>query len=286
MRTYEIVISFFLFSYGNFCNAQFQTEVDTVSFWKNHRLILSVSAGMAAPSGEFSFFETHKQVQDPNYYLKPANLAGPARFGWNGRLSLSYLFLKHFGFICMFKTTINEASTPTITELFSFPDIVPLGRGAIVTSYDYSSKKWYTNNLLLGPVFFFEYNIFSLTFKLTGGIQQVLCPETILNEKGYWWDANGYAFPYTMVTDQPRLYSYNFVFDGGADFKVLITKRFGIILSLDYLASAASFKGQSNYIQDVSWDINPIHNEGTELVKFNKNISLILFNAGVSYRLK
>ena len=231
--------------------------------------------------------ETHIQVHDPNNNLKPTNLAGPARLGWNGRLDLTYLFSKHLGLTCTFVTSVNEAAAPDSMELFLPPDYIPpMGWGSTSLSYEYSTKKWYTNSFILGPVVFFSYKSFSLTLHAAGGLQQVKCPETLLVEKGYRWIMFQPNEPYTLITDQPRLVSYNFVFDGGVYFSVFLTKRFGILLSLDYLASAASFKGQSGYTFDIDDGINLTHMVGIESVKFDKNISLFLFNAGVSYRIK
>jgi hypothetical protein len=168
-------------------------QVDTLSFQTNHKIIFSISAGLAIPIGKFSYFKT-----DFNSFTE--NIAGHASLGFNGKFDMTYLFSKDLGFICMLYSSVNKAEIPDSVDLFPPPYSPPaLGGGSRMLSYKYTTKTWYINGVLAGPVVMIENDNMNFTFRLTGGIQQVQSPETRLDEKGYNWQIDWPAVhPYTL----------------------------------------------------------------------------------------
>jgi hypothetical protein len=284
MRLLTLVFSILLFTCSNLCNAQ----TDTLASNKNHKLILSVSAGAAIPIGKFSKFETEKYAEDQSSQEKPFNIAGPARTGFDGKIDLTYLFVKNVGFTFMFFTTVNEAAEPDSAALIQSSDPPsPLSVGNVLQSYQYTVKKWYTNSLLIGPVFVGDYKKFRFNFKLAVGVQQVQCPGATLDEKGYLGQINGQTkLPYTFNTIQPQLTSYSFVLAFGTEVQFILRKRFGFLVSVDYLTSLAHFKGESSYTYSISDGITTTSSQGTQSRDFYKYVSLLNINAGVCYTFK
>jgi hypothetical protein len=281
MRTLTIVFSILLFTAGNVCNAQ----TDTLSRKNDHKWILTVSAGAAIPFGKFARFETEKYAEDQSTQDKPLNKAGPALTGFNGKLDLTFMIAKTVGFTCMFYTTSNPATAPDSSDIFPPPDWPPADAGNVIQSYNYTVKKWYTNSLLIGPVFVLDYNKVKFNIKIAGGIQQVQCPETTLEEHGYLLISDS-TKPYTINTSQPKLISYNFAFGLGTDVHYFFTKRFGILFSVDMLTSLAHFIGTSSYKYEVSDGINTKGSEGTQSIDFYKYVSFFNINAGICYTFK
>jgi hypothetical protein len=281
MRLPTIVFSVFLFMYGNLCNAQ----MDTLSQKNDRKWILTVSAGAAIPFGRFARFETEKYAEDQSTQDKPLNKAGPARTGFNGKIDLTYMIAKTVGFTCMFFSTSNPATAPDSAALFPPPDWPPAGAVNVIQSYHYTVKKWYTNSLLVGPVFVLDYNKVKINIKLAGGIQQVQCPETTVEEHGYLLVKDS-TKPYTLNTSQPRLTCYNFAFELGTDVHYMFNKRFGILLSVDMLTSLAHFIGTSSYKYEISYGESTTGSEGTQSIDFYKYVSFFNINAGICYTFK
>ena len=159
-------------------------------------------------------------------------------------------------------------------------------------SYKYTTKTWFTNEILAGPVVTVVNNDkVTFSIKIAGGIQQVQSPKTQENDTGYTWEGVSYISytgHYSEKNYQPRMISYNFVFDAGADLKIKLNNKFGININMDYLASRASFNGNTSYISDY-WDVinqTHTHSEKTNPISFTKTISLFCFDVGVSYKLR
>lgn len=72
---------------------------------------------------------------------------------------------------------------------------------------------------------------------------------------------------YTYSIIQQRMTSNNFVLNFGMDLQIQLKKKLGIILSMDYMTSSASFANGNS-------------------LNFKKNINLLNFNIGLNYNLK
>jgi hypothetical protein len=81
--------------------------------------------------------------------------------------------------------------------------------------------------------------------------------------------------------------SINPILNLGLDLQVRLIKRIGIITSIDFLVSKATFGGISTYsIESYSYAGGPpIYETGSKPINFSKNISLFNFNVGLSYAL-
>ena len=277
MRLSLLILTFIFLLSIDMCKAQ----VDTIPICANHKIFLSISSGFSMPVGEFSYFKEDN-------YSPNENLAGGANNGFNGKFDVKYFFNKTFGITCAFYSTRNNVIVPDSDELF-LPPSTAMGGGSRMLSYNYSAKRWYSNGILAGPVIAIdnENNYVNLNLRIAGGIQQVQCPETILNETGYYWQG-GWTIhhPYKLSTIQPRIISYSFVFDGGIDYKLNLIRKFDIIFSIDYLISRGKFVGQSTQTSDVDDGINNTHTEALIPVNFSKKNAQLYFNLGINYILK
>lgn len=259
---------------------QSKAQVDTLSVNANHKIIFSVSAGVTVPVGEFAHFKN-------TIYSPTENLAGAAGVGFNGKFDVKYLFFKKFGITCTLYSSVNKAIKPDSSELFFPYYSTAMGGGSRRSSFNYTTKKWYTNGLLIGPIMVVSKDKIELNYRIAGGIQLIQSPESRLDETGYIWQTNWTSVhPTSSTTIQPQMLGYNFVFDIGVDFKFQLKKKFNIFFSMDYLISQASFNGQLSYTFDENDGTNQTHTEGTKPIGFSKNISQFYFNGGVSYAIK
>lgn len=251
---------------------------DTLSVIKKNKLIFSISSGIAIPLGEFSYFKK-------DIYTETENLAGSPKVGFNGKCDIAYLFSNTFGINLMFYSSVYKTLTPDSRELFPPPCGAPaMGGGSSLRSYNYISKMWNTNGIVLGPTIGTTKGKIRLNFKLASGIQQTKCPEIRLDKTGFIWQMNWTIdHPYNSSIIQPELISYNFVFNCGYNIQITLRKKFAITINMDYLTSHVIFNGQSKYISDVNDGIKTTHSEFTNPVNFIKDISVFHINAGVSY---
>ncbi len=259
--------------------------IDTLSVSSKHKLFISISGGIGITARDFSIFEK-------DYRLAAHNIAGFAKNGINGKFDLTYLFTEKLGINFMCYSSVHETEVPTVNELFPESGLA-LGGGSNRLSYNYNTKKWYTNGVLLGPVIGFGTGKIKFNLKFAGGVQRIESPETKLYEAGYTWQLNWPStHPYSSSTIQSAITTYNFVFDSGLYFKINLKKKLDLLIAFDFLTSRATFKGQSSYTSDyyngtTNTNTNTnTHTEQTNTLKFVKNISIACFNIGVSYAIK
>ncbi len=186
---------------------------------------------------------------------------------------------KNFGFICSYFNTVNKADTLGQNDVFPYHPSYALGGGYSQTLTNYNTKSWNTNNILLGIAANFDFDKVKIRLKLSGGWQQAKSPETKIAGTWYGWSGtsqqNYSSASGTFTTTQPVMTSSNFVFGGGADISIRLVKKLGLIISVDYLNSFASFNG------------NLIDQSGNKTSNsFTQQISLYLFNVGLCYEIK
>jgi hypothetical protein len=272
-------IIFILFLLSFFSIDKGYAQLDTLSSARAKRQIfLSFSAGLVQPLGEISYFDKSE-----------SSMAGYAGTGFNGKLDLIYLFSKRFGIFCSYISSFNKAENPDSSSLFS-PLNNGMGGGITRISYKYDTKTWFTNEVLAGPVLVLVNNdIVTLSIKMAGGIQQVQSPKTQESDSGYAWQVNWSHFePYLNKNYQPRMTSYNFVFDAGIDYKLKLSDKLGINFSLSYLVSHAIFRGNTSWVGDSWVGLNQTYTQSEEAypISFAKTIYLFCFDVGVSYKLR
>jgi hypothetical protein len=261
---------------------QAKAQVDTLSISENHKLLFSISGGVAIPVGKFSTFEIN-----PKTYTE--NIVGVAGMGYNGKFQVMYLFTKSIGVSCMLFSSVNKGQAVDSADLFydPAPGTHGQGGGSYVNSYNYTTKNWYTNAVLAGIVIVAKKDNPILNFRISGGAQKVQCPESKWNVLGtswtLYWDT---IHPYSVSIVQPSMSSTNFIFNLGVDLQVRLKKRFGMIASVDFLASHSSFSGQSTYNGDYFNSVEQVYYEGSESVSFAKNISLFNINVGFYYAIQ
>jgi hypothetical protein len=262
-----------------------QAQIDSLFFKKVNGLFFSTSGGFSIPIGNFAKYE-----QKSNNTYGVANFPGVPKVGQNGKAELMYMPFKNFGFTCTYYASFNKADTLGQGRFFPSTSGGGNGGGWVMTSYNYNTTNWQTKNLLLGIAAQINTNkSFKIRFKISGGFQQVKSPNLHAVSTGYIWyfiSMNPNIVkqtPYTLSCTQSGLTSYNFVFGAGIDIRACLKNGFGIILSMDYLNSVAHFNG--DFITD--------YNDGTSnsgITKTSnsstKNLSMVLFNAGISYEIK
>jgi hypothetical protein len=256
-------------------------QVDTVHVKTNHRIILSVTFGAAMPVGSFGSYEREK----PNEYL-PSNIIGGAKIGYNGKAEGKYLFSKNFGILFNISATSNKVEEVPFKVLYP-PDPMPaLGGGSSCTSFIYTSANWQANNFLAGLTAQFENGNKTFSAKLLAGYQHLKSPQIQIDELGRWWsDASvPHTGTYSKKIFQSSASTDNLAFGLGIDLRMDILKRLGIIASIDYLVSHPSFDSDIAYIYDD--EPSSVHGEYLVPSNFNKNISFICLNFGVSYAIK
>lgn len=258
---------------------QVKAQGDTLSMSENRKLIFSISGGIAIPVGKFSTFEIN-----PKTYTE--NIVGVAGIGYNGKLQVMYLFTKSIGVSCMLYSSVNKGQAVDSADLFYDPYSHGLGGGSYVTSYNYSTKSWYTDAVLAGIVIVAKKGNPILNFRISAGAQKVQSPESELSVSGFSWQMNWNSdYPYDYNIVQPSMISNNFIFNTGMDIQIFIGKRLGIYTSMDFFASHASFSGQSTYHGNYFNSVEQVYYEESKPISFSKNISLLNFNVGLNYAL-
>jgi hypothetical protein len=263
---------------------QVNAQVDTLSLKENHKLTFSISGGVALPVGKFSTFET------TNPDLHSTNIAGGADIGYNAKFQMVYLFTKTIGMSLMFYSSINKSAAVDSADLFYVDPNAGscpcngIGGNSNRTSYTSETKDWHTNAILAGIVISSNVGSHALNFRINGGVQKVQSPESHLSQQA--WTLNGIPNG-NSIQVQPSMISYNFILNSGIDLQVFLAKRLGIITSIDFLVSHASFSGQPTYSGNIYNSQGEVyHYESSRYRSFSKNISLINFNLGLNYRLQ
>jgi hypothetical protein len=232
-----------------------------------HSLFLSISAGTAIPNEDFDTYDI--------------NSTGKAKRGLNGRIEGRYIFWKNLGGVFAFSSTINNAEYVSDTILFPSPHF---GGDHSLESYTYSSGSWRTYNVLAGLCAEFGNNSVAGIVTVAGGYQLVQCPESIADASGYWYDLEfNSKYPYTASITQMKMNSGNFVLSYGAELRINVTKRIGIIGGFNILNSKASFEGESTHTYNRAGSNWP--GQATP-INFEKKISLFCLSAGLSYKIK
>jgi len=250
------------------------TQVDTLSRGKNQRFIISVSVGTSIPLGDFSFYS--KQ----DYYA--FTLSGDPKIGFSSKIDATCLFSKkHFGITISFLSSINKSWSESEGYYYRVPTTA-MGSGSVVTSYSYETKNWYFNSLLTGifvePIHSPQ---ISIRFWLTGGILQAISPESKLYQTGYIWVYHGSSWPFTENINQPQMFSYKFALNTGTNLFIRLNQKFRAILSVDFLASDAIFKG--NIVEDFYDGTNDSYYGKKRPITISKRVYMLYCNLGLSY---
>ena len=272
LQYFILVIILLLGTYK--CNAQ----VDSIARKGHHKFLLAFSSGVAIPVGTFAEFEV-----DP--YKYPSNISGVAGTGFNARVQVVYLTSRNFGFSGMFYSSYNIAQDLHKVDLFSGPAKHGQGGGYYQQSYTYETSNWQSYSFLAGLVGVAYFDPAIINFRMSGGIQYALSPESNLKEGGVIIDPPDF-YRTNKYTVQPSMTSYNYVINLGVDFQVPIHNKWGIIMSVDYFTSHASFNGESKINTDYYDEPNKLYYESTTPTAFTKNYTMINFNLGAFYILK
>ena len=267
-RTLIIIISLLGFRSG-------LAQADSLSVKKFNRFFVAVTGGLTTPVGSFAVYNPNGTAS----FHTGINYAGVPKIGLNGKVEAMYLPIKDLGFILTYFNTVNKADTLSQNQVFPYRPNTALGGGYGQTLTNYSTKSWSTNNILLGVAANFDVDRVKIRLKLSGGWQQVKSPETKINSILYVWSGisqqNFQSSTSAFSIMQPAMTSRNFVFGAGMDVSVRFVKKLGLIVSIDYLGSFASFNG------------NLIDQNGNKTPNsFTQKISLFLFNLGLCYELK
>jgi len=258
-------------------------QVDSNSTKFFHKIKLSISGGIAFPVGKFSTFE----IEDSTKYTE--NIAGIAGQGYNAKLQAVYQFSKSFGVNMMVYTSVNKGKAVDEDDLFYDPQPYShgLGGGSVRTSYTYATEDWHTSSILAGIVIIASKDNPIISFRINGGVQKVQSPESQLSVSGYIWQLSWPGeHPYQTHEIQPSMTSTHFVINLGSDIEFLVAKNWNVIGSIDYIISRASFSGQSSYTGFYTTDSGQYYYENSGTTSFEKNISLINVNLGISYAFK
>ena len=262
----KICIGIILFAV---CKTGYANVGDTLTNKKFNRFFFAASGGLAVPVGKFNTYERYGSAS----FVTGNNYAAAPKLGFNGKIEVMYLLLKKLGLICTYYSSSNKANSLSKDTLFPYNPYGGRGGGSGVNSSIYKAKNWATNGILLGIAAHLKGDGYSINFKISGGWQQVKSPEIRIDGSGYWWNISPASGTYTFAIIQPSMTSYNFVLSGGADIRVKLVKKLGLIISADYLNSFASFNG------------NLIDQNGNKTPNsFTMQISLFLFNMGICYQ--
>ena len=249
------------------------TQVDTLPLSRNNKFILSMSAGISIPLGDFSFYAGQ------NYYSNI--LSGYPKTGFSGKVDVCYLFSKyHFGISLSLLSSINKSWSEYEGSYYRLPTTA-LGGGTVITSYSYETKNWYFTSILAG-LFFEPIHLsgFSLRFWLAGGMLQAICPESNLYQTGYFWEMGQPETPFHENVSQPQMFSYKFALNTGYNFSISLIHKLRAVISFDFLASDAIFHG---VITDCfEWDPQQQYRSETPIT-ITKRVYILNCNFGLAY---
>jgi hypothetical protein len=167
-------------------------QSDTLIIRGNHKVIFSISGGIAIPVGKFSTFEIDSLTYTDN-------IVGVAGSGYSGKFQVMYLINKRIGVSCMFYSSIDKGQP--VDSAYLFYDPAPgthgLGGGKYVNSYNYSTKNWFTYAVLPGIVMIITDGTNPVLYsRVNLGVQKVECPESRLNVLGAIWS----GYPSFLLT--------------------------------------------------------------------------------------
>lgn len=159
---------------------QSKAQIDTLQIHSHQKIIVSISAGIAVPTGKFSYYELDSLINT-------RNMAGIASTGYNTKFQAIYLLSKSIGVSCIIYSSVNKSNAVDSAALFydPYPYSHGLGGGFVMLSYNYQTESWDTRGVLIGLVAVVNKDNPNLKFRLSGGMQRVNSPESRLTKIGY-----------------------------------------------------------------------------------------------------
>lgn len=261
-------------------NLYSQTTPDSSTVKISKQLFFSVSGGYSVPVLGFKQYE-----QNNNANIKVANEPGAPKLGSGAKAELMFLFLKNLGITCTYYATRNMADTLGQGRFFAAPQNTSTSSNQY--TYNYQTSSWNTQSIMLGMVAQFNVARFlRIRFRLSEGYQQVNIPSLSAVAIGYTFQQQPVhsSMSYTTSYTQTDKTTSNFAYAFGFDIRAVVKEGLGIMASVDYMNSVARFAG--NYVE---YSANSNHGSTPQKITiantFNKSITMLLFNIGLTFEI-
>jgi hypothetical protein len=245
------------------------------SIERKDNFLIAISGGVAFPVFNFRLYEVNDEERKSNF-------EGPAKIGYNGRISIDYFLSKKYGLSLDFGAAYNKAAEVNSSLLYYNQPTYSggLGGGTRFSLKDYDSDYWLSVALMLGFVGRKKFNNHYFAYKISGGLMTARSPKTIWTESLYHWRMYEPPSYGDNVKEQPAIVSYGPAIDAHIDWQFPFGKRkkFSALISIDYITSHNTFKKKGNE-DSLPWWKDYEYN-------FTKNINQLLINFGLVYSVK
>lgn len=239
--------------YSKLASIQMKGEKKPIYF--NHKLpraFIGISVGGVLPLGDFSKVDYEKTKTEPGFAEQGNTIAIEAGF---------YIF-KRLGLNIYAGRTNTPYNFDAYSDLFN-------GSNSSQTKYvaqGNGDEKWKFNYSLIGPMYSVKLSK-RITWDIMArvGFQEIIKPSIELRQ-------NASLDQYYFNSEPRTIFSYN----GGTNFRIMLSKRFALYLSGNYIRTNVSFNTSVNSSAQTSVTNTDI----------NHNITALNVSAGIAFNFK